>query len=53
MNDIQLGYDGMTLEDLVEIAREDAKVSITDNAKERIVRSRELIAKWVQEERVR
>ena len=49
MNKIELGYDGMTLEDLVKIARWDAKVSITDNAEERIVRSRALIGKWVEE----
>ncbi len=52
MSKIKLGYDGMTLEDLIKIARQDAKVSITENSKERIVRSRELIAKWVQEEKV-
>lgn len=52
MKEIQLGFDGMTLEDLVCIARQDAKVSITENSEKRIVESRELIEKWVREEKV-
>jgi len=52
MREIQLGYDGMDLEDLVYIARHDAKVSITENSEKRIVASRELIEKWVREEKV-
>lgn len=52
MSEIGLGYDGMTLEDLVKIARQDAKVFITDNSEKRIVNSRELIDKWVREEKI-
>ncbi|UCF93059.1 MAG: aromatic amino acid lyase, partial [Desulfobacterales bacterium] len=51
MQTIFLGMDGMILEDLVAIARRGAQVQLTEGAAERISRSRELIEKWVQEEK--
>ena len=52
MKEIQLGFDGMTLDDLTAVAREGARVVISADAEKRIVRSRDLIEKWVNEERV-
>ncbi len=52
MKEIQLGFDGMTLDDLTAVAREDAKVAITAKAEKRIVQSRDLIEQWVNEEKV-
>lgn len=52
MNEILLGIDGMSLEDLVSIAREGSKVRLTRESEERIVASRKLIEKWVQEEKI-
>ena len=49
MKEILLGKDGMTLEDLAAIAREDAKVQLTKESEKRIVSGRKLIQKWVQE----
>lgn len=52
MKEIFLGIDGMVLEDLIAIARRGAKVRLTEEAKERIRSARQLIDKWVVEERV-
>ena len=52
MKEILLGMDGMVLEDLIAIARRGAKVRLTEESKERIRSSRQLIDKWVVEERV-
>jgi histidine ammonia-lyase len=52
MKEILLGIDGMTLEDLVSIAREGSKVRLTRESEEQIVASRKLIEKWVQEEKI-
>ncbi|HUT71914.1 MAG TPA: histidine ammonia-lyase [Desulfatiglandales bacterium] len=49
MKAIVLGMDGMTLDDLVAIAREGARVRLAKDSEERIVRARRLIEKWVQE----
>ena len=49
MGEILLGVDGMTLEDLVAIAREGAEVRLEKESEERIVRARELVEKWVDE----
>ncbi|TNF76182.1 MAG: histidine ammonia-lyase [Bacteroidetes bacterium] len=49
MDEIYLGFNGMTLEDLVSISRNGARVLLTEDAKERIVKARELIEKWVRE----
>jgi histidine ammonia-lyase len=51
MNEIQLGIDGMTLEALVAIAREGARVILTKEAETRIIESRKLVEKWVEEGR--
>ncbi|UCF03283.1 MAG: aromatic amino acid lyase, partial [Deltaproteobacteria bacterium] len=52
MKEIFLGVDGMVLADLIAIARRGAKVRLTEESKERIRSSRQLIDKWVVEERV-
>lgn len=52
MNEILLGIDCMSLEDLVSISREGSKVRLTRESEERIVASRKLIEKWVQEEKI-
>ena len=51
MKEILLGVDGMSLEALVAIAREGARVRLTKESEERIVKARKLIEKWVGEER--
>ncbi|MCP4686876.1 MAG: histidine ammonia-lyase [Desulfobacterales bacterium] len=51
MNTISLGIDGMTIDDLVRIARGGARVEITRESENEIRRSRKLIEKWVREER--
>jgi histidine ammonia-lyase len=52
MKEILLGGDGLTLEDLVAIAREGAKVRLSEESVQQIRKSRKLIDKWVQEEKV-
>lgn len=52
MTEILLGVDGLTLEDLVAIAREGAKVQLSEESVQRILKSRKLVDKWVQEEKV-
>lgn len=52
MKEIFLGTDGMTLEDLVAVAREGARVRLTEEAVERIGRARKLIERWLSEGRV-
>jgi histidine ammonia-lyase len=51
MKAISLGYDGMTLEDLVAIARHGAKVQLSEESEKRIVKGRKLIDQWVKAER--
>ncbi len=51
MKEIQLGVDGMTLEALVAIAREGARVTLTKEAETRITKARKLVEKWVEEGR--
>ena len=48
---ISIGMDGMTLETLVQIARENARVKLTGGSEERIRATRRLIEKWVEEEK--
>jgi histidine ammonia-lyase len=48
---IALGMEGLTLEDLVHIARRGACVSLTNGAEERIQDAWGLIARWVEAER--
>jgi histidine ammonia-lyase len=47
MKTISLGIDGMTLEDLVAIARERAKVKVTPESEKKIRQTRKLIEQWV------
>jgi len=51
MESIALGMEGMTLKDLVRIARQGAAVTLTPGAAERIRRAWALIQHWVDEER--
>ncbi|KKL16093.1 hypothetical protein LCGC14_2499060, partial [marine sediment metagenome] len=51
MKEISLGYDGMTLEDLVAIARQGALVKLSKESKNRIMGGRKLIDQWVKEEK--
>jgi len=51
MEEIYVGVDGMTFEDLVAIARGNATVHLTEESVKRVIRTRELIERWVQEER--
>jgi len=50
--EIVLGYDGITLADLVAISRDHARVAISEDSIERIAKTRKLIEKWVGEEKV-
>jgi histidine ammonia-lyase len=51
MKTIFLGVEGMTLADLITIARSGAQVQLTTDAEKRMIKSRHLIEQWVQEER--
>ncbi|MDY6789819.1 MAG: histidine ammonia-lyase [Thermodesulfobacteriota bacterium] len=51
MQDILLGFDNMTIEDLVAIARDGAGVQLTKGSEQRIVNTRKLIEKLVEEEK--
>jgi histidine ammonia-lyase len=51
MKAIMLGMDGMSLEELVAIGREGARVRLAKESEERIVKARKLIEQWVQEGR--
>jgi histidine ammonia-lyase len=51
MKTIALGMEGMTLDDLVRIARQGAHVTLTPGAEERVRRAWQLVTRWVDEER--
>jgi len=51
MKKIFLGVDKITIQDLVAIARHEAKVQITEESESRILGTRKLIDRWVQEEK--
>ncbi len=51
MKTISLGVEGMTLENLIAIARSGAKVQLTADAEKQIQKSRHLIERWVQDEK--
>ena len=51
MTTISLGFDGMTLDNLVSIARKGVHVKITDGSKKRLRQTRQLIEKWVEAEK--
>jgi histidine ammonia-lyase len=52
MREITLGVDGMSLEDLVAIARRGALIRLSEEAEERMVKSRSLVEKWLREGRI-
>jgi histidine ammonia-lyase len=51
MKTISLGVEGMTLENLIAIARSGAKVQLSADAEKQIQKSRHLIERWVQDEK--
>ena len=51
MNPISIGMNGMTLEHLLAIARDGARVKLTAGGQKRIRETRKLIEKWVEEEK--
>jgi histidine ammonia-lyase len=51
MKSISLGIDGLTLEDLVIIARKRIKVKLTQESEKNIRQTRQLIDQWVAEEK--
>ena len=51
MKTIFLGVEGMTLENLIAIARKGAQVQLTADAEKQVLKSRHLIEQWVQEGR--
>jgi histidine ammonia-lyase len=51
MKTISLGIDGLTLEDLVVIARSGRNVKLTKNSEKEIRQARTLIDQWVAEEK--
>ena len=51
MKTIFLGVEGMTLVDLIAIARNGAQVQLTTDAEKQMIKSRHLIEQWVQQER--
>ena len=51
MKTIFLGVEGMTLENLIAIARRGVKVQLTADAEKQVLKSRHLIDRWVQDEK--
>lgn len=51
MKYMDIGMDKMTIDDLVNIARHDTKIRLTQGSENRINRARELIERWVDEEK--
>lgn len=52
MKEICLGVDGVTVEDLVAIARHDAPVGLTEESQKRISDARKLVERWVREGKI-
>lgn len=50
--EIVLGIDGMSLDDLIAIARHRARVGIAAQSRDRILEARRLVEKWVRESRI-
>lgn len=46
---IKIGYDGLTLAELIAIAREDRPVALTEGAEARIRKARRLVKDWIAE----
>ena len=51
MTQVILGMDGMTIETLTAVARKRLPVALSEGAIDRIIRSRELVERWVDEEK--
>ena len=51
MKTISLGMDGMTLADLMAIAREGARTKLTEGSEKRIRETRGLVERWVDDEK--
>ena len=51
MKAISLDFDGMTLDSLVKIARQGVHVKLTEGSEQRLRKSRQLVEKWVEDER--
>jgi histidine ammonia-lyase len=51
MDEILIGYEGMTLEDLVTIARDGTKVRLSEGSQKRIAATRKLVEQWVKDEK--
>ena len=51
MKRIFLGVEGMTLENLIAIARRGVRVQLTADAEKQILKSRHLIDRWVRDEK--
>ena len=51
MKIISLGFDGMTLDNLVAIARDGVHVKLTEGSEKRLRQTRQLIDKWVEDEK--
>jgi len=49
---IELGLDGLKLEDLVSIARDGAKVCLSFESEGSIIKAQRLIGKWIQDKRI-
>jgi len=51
MKAISLGFDGMTLDNLVAIARKGVQVKLTEGSEQRLRATRQLVENWVEDER--
>jgi len=51
MKIISLGFDGMTLDNLVAIARDGVHVKLSEGSEKRLRQTRQLIEKWVEDEK--
>ncbi|MBW1867393.1 MAG: aromatic amino acid lyase, partial [Deltaproteobacteria bacterium] len=51
MKQILLDKNGLTIDDIVAVARHGAPVGITNAGEERVERTRKLISKWVKQEK--
>lgn len=52
INKVFIDGDNLTIKDVIEVARYGAKIELKENAIERIIKSRQLVEKYVDEEKV-
>jgi histidine ammonia-lyase len=52
MREVVLGFDGMTLKELVAISRDGARVCLSRDSEERVSRSRALVERWLEERKI-